>query len=353
MLRVGILGLGFMGWIHWLAYKRLAGIEVVAICEQDPTRRTGDWRSIRGNFGPPGEQVDLSRIRVCTEIDELLTVGDLDVVDICLPPSLHCAAALRAFDAGLHVFCEKPLSLDLDDCDRIVSRGRQAKKQLLVGHVLPFFPEYAFALDAVRSGKYGGLLGGSFKRVISDPAWLKDFYNSKKIGGPLLDLHVHDAHFIRLLFGMPTGAYSVGRIRGDVVSFCQSVLEFSDPALCVTCTSGVIDQQARPFNHAFEIHLERATLQFEFAAFADNPEMMPLKVLTGDGKVIRPTFQNSDSIASFVAEIEEVRNCLQDNRPSEVLGGDLARDAIAICQMQRGAVMQRFAGTRNTADECR
>ena len=47
------------------------------------------------------------------------------------------------------------------------------------------------------------LLGGHFLRVISDPLWLKDFYDPHRVGGPLVDLHVHDAHFIRLLFGMP------------------------------------------------------------------------------------------------------------------------------------------------------
>lgn len=343
MLRVGIIGLGFMGWIHWLAYKRLVGIDVVAICEQDAQRRSGDWRSIRGNFGPPGAQVDLSKIRVCQTVDELLAHNDLDLVDICLPPSLHCPTALQTLDAGLHVFCEKPLALRLDECQSMVARAEKNNRRLFVGHVLPFFPEYAFALDIVRSGEYGSLRGATFKRIISDPTWLKDFYDPDKIGGPLLDLHVHDAHFMRLLFGMPTRVASVGRTKNGVVSFCQSLLTFADPDLCVACTSGVIDQQGRPFNHAFEIHLERATLQFEFAAFQDRSESMPLKVLTSDGKVLRPGVHAADDIAAFVAEIEEVRNCLQQNRNSSVLGGDLARDAIAICQMQRDSVLSTSA----------
>ena len=51
------------------------------------------------------------------------------------------------------------------------------------------------------------MIGGSFKRVISDPQWLPHFYDPDKIGGPLLDLHIHDAHLIRLLFGMPSAVY--------------------------------------------------------------------------------------------------------------------------------------------------
>ena len=61
MIRVGMIGIGFMGWIHWLAYQRLGGARVAAISERIPQRLAGDWRGIQGNFGPPGEQVDLER----------------------------------------------------------------------------------------------------------------------------------------------------------------------------------------------------------------------------------------------------------------------------------------------------
>ena len=53
MINVGIAGIGFMGMIHYLAYQK-AGARVRAICEQDPDRLAGDWRTIKGNFGPPG-----------------------------------------------------------------------------------------------------------------------------------------------------------------------------------------------------------------------------------------------------------------------------------------------------------
>ena len=43
MVRIGIVGVGFMGMIHYLAYQRLRGVKVCAICEQDPVRRGGDW----------------------------------------------------------------------------------------------------------------------------------------------------------------------------------------------------------------------------------------------------------------------------------------------------------------------
>ncbi|MCH2120957.1 MAG: Gfo/Idh/MocA family oxidoreductase [Pirellulaceae bacterium] len=335
MNRIGIAGIGFMGWIHWLAYQRLSNVEVAAISTRDAAKRAGDWTSIQGNFGPPGEQVNLDGIATHESLDDLLNDSTVDLVDLCLPPHVHVDATLKAFEAGKHVFCEKPLALTAEECDTLVKASEAAGKQLLVGHVLPFFPEFAEARRVIQSGDYGRLLGGSFKRVISDPLWLSDFYEPQKVGGPMIDLHVHDAHLIRLLFGMPTSVDTTGRFRGDVVEYFQSVYRFNDPSVVVSACGGVINQQGRPFTHGFEIHLERATLQFEFAGFTDAGEVMPFKILTHDGEVLRPELTGgSDPIQGFVAEIEEVMTSVNQNEPSNLLSGNLARDAIILCQQQ-------------------
>jgi len=62
MIKVGIVGMGFMGWIHWLAYRASRGIQVAALCTRERNRLAGDGRDIRGNFGPPGELVDVSSL---------------------------------------------------------------------------------------------------------------------------------------------------------------------------------------------------------------------------------------------------------------------------------------------------
>lgn len=340
MTKVGIAGIGFMGWIHWLAYKELPGVEVVAIATPEEERRAGDWSEIKGNFGPPGTQVDLTSVETYENLQAMLEDPDLEIdcIDICLPPAMHCEAIQAAAKAGKHVFCEKPLALNLEDCDTAVAICKEHNCHLMVGQVLPYFTEFQYAREVIASGEYGKLLGGSFKRVISDPQWLTKFYDPNVIGGPLFDLHVHDAHFIRLLFGMPSGVYSCGRTRGEVVDYCNSIFLFDDSEFAVTCTCGVINQQGRPFTHGFEIHLERATLQFDFQAFADAPECMPLKILTEDGKVHRPELGNGDPVLAFKREIEEVSQAIAENRPSDILNGTLARDGIQICQMQSKAV---------------
>ncbi|REK17995.1 MAG: gfo/Idh/MocA family oxidoreductase [Planctomycetota bacterium] len=342
MIRVGIAGIGFMGMIHYLAYEKLKGAKVAALCETQRERLAGDWRGIKGNFGPAGRKMDLSGIDKYENLDEMLADPKLDMIDICLPPAAHAAVAIAALKAGKHVFCEKPIALKAADGARMVRTAQSAGKQLMIGQVLPFFPEYAFAYKAIKSRKYGKLLGGHFKRIISDPQWLTHFYDPEKVGGPMLDLHVHDAHYIRLICGMPTSVSTVGRMRGEVAEYFVSQFAFEDPNLVVSAASGVIHQQGRGFSAGFEIHLQKATLLYDFSVVGDKPEAsMPLTVLNADGKVERPTMPSSDPVDSFVEELTEATRAVRRGKPSAMLDGELARDAVILCQKQTESIRKR------------
>ncbi len=328
-----------MGWIHYLAYQRVRGTKITALCEQNKKRLRGDWRDIQGNFGPRGEQIDVSGMSLYEDLDQLVADPDLDMIDICLPPALHAPAAIKALKHGKHVFCEKPMSLSTADCRRMVAAAEKSDRLIMIGHVLPMFPEYARARKIIDSGKYGKPIGGQFKRVISDPQWLPDFYDPHRVGGPMLDLHIHDAHFIRLLFGMPVSLISKGRMRGEVAEYWNTMFEFEDPRIAVSATSGVINQQGRSFMHGFEIHLERATLLFDLAVIGGEGKLlMPFTVLDDRGKATVPKLGEQDEIAPFEAEVREVVKAVRSAQPSPILGGDLARDAIVLCNKQTESV---------------
>jgi predicted dehydrogenase len=221
----------------------------------------------------------------------------------------------------------------------MVEAARKAGRHLFAGHVLPFVPEYAEARKIIDEGRHGKLLGGWFKRIISDPTWLPDFYDPARVGGPLIDLHVHDAHLIRLLFGMPTSVTTQGRRRGKVVEYCNTMFSFPNRSLVVGAASGVIQQQGRAFTHGFEIHLEKATLQYDFAVIGGQGKLiLPLTIYDDKGGVTQPPLGDGDPILAFVGEIGEIVRSLESGRPSPILSGDLARDAVALCRMQEEAV---------------
>jgi predicted dehydrogenase len=212
----------------------------------------------------------------------------------------------------------------------------------MIGHVLPFFPEYDWARKVIRSGKYGRLLGGSFHRISSEPTWMQNYWSPEHIGGPMLDLHVHDAHFIRLLFGMPQQVTTSGRARHGLPQFWHSQFRFADGDTVVEATGGTIDQQGRPFVHGFEIHLEQATLAFEFAVIGGAGRYLCEPTLFDNrGKVVRPKLPGGDPVDAFVEEIRDVVRCVQTGRPSEILGADLAQDAIRICEVQSASLSRK------------
>ena len=169
MVRIGIAGIGFMGMIHYLAARKLRGARVTALCSRDKKKLAGDWRGLRGNFGPAGTRMDLGTAKRYAAFDDLLADPDVDLIDVCTPTHLHAPMARAALRAGKHVLVEKAIALTPREADALVKSAGQAGRLLMVAHVLPFFPEFAFAAAAVRGGAHGRLLGAHFRRVISRP----------------------------------------------------------------------------------------------------------------------------------------------------------------------------------------
>jgi predicted dehydrogenase len=333
MVRIGIVGIGFMGMIHYLAARKLRGAEVSALCSRDQTKLAGDWRGIRGNFGPPGEMMDLSAVKKYDRLDALLADPDIDLVDICNPTHLHPETAVRALQAGKHVLVEKAIALQPEDADRMVTAAAKAGKFLMVAHVLPFFPEFAFAAEAVRGGRYGKLLAAHFERVISRPDWSRDIGDAAKTGGPAVDLHVHDTHFIALLCGVPGSIFSTGVVENGVVQHVTTQYLYGPGRPCVSCSSGALAQKSREFLHGYEIFLERATLAYDSSN-------TPLTVYHADGRRETPALPGGgDATTAFTAEIQTAVDGVRTGKEPDLLRGQLARDALVLCHKECQSVL--------------
>ncbi len=331
MVGVGIVGLGFMGMTHFHAISRLRGARVAAICTRDAAKRAGDWRGIRGNFGPSGERVDLSHVHTHARIESLLADETVDLVDICLPTAMHSAVSVAALDAGKHLLVEKPIALSVADARAMLAAARRAGRLLMVAHVLPFVPEYAFVRKAVAGNRYGRLLGARFERIICPPAWWKSA-DLARSGGPAIDLHIHDAHFVSLLCGRPKRVSSRGVLRDGIVRHIDTQYDFGRGGPCVTCSGGALAQPARPFTHRFEIHFERATLTYAFATLrGQGVPITPLTVLSATGRAHRPRLQGRDTTDAFAAELRAAVGAVRSGREPEMLSGRIATEALRLC----------------------
>jgi predicted dehydrogenase len=210
----------------------------------------------------------------------------------------------------------------------MLAAAKKAGKVLMVAHVLPFFPEFAFAAQAIRSGRYGKLLGAHFKRVISQPDWSSEIGDASKTGGPAIDLHIHDTHFIGLVCGVPAKVFSSGVVQNDIVTYLTTQYLYGPGGPAVTCSSGALSMKGRPFVHGYEIYLERATLAYESGT-------CPLTVLTADGKSDQPTMLGGgDPTAAFTLEIQAAVDGIQAGKEHDYLSGKLARNALAMCHQE-------------------
>ncbi|HZW30165.1 MAG TPA: Gfo/Idh/MocA family oxidoreductase [Isosphaeraceae bacterium] len=332
MVRIGIAGIGFMGMIHYLAARRVEGAQVVALCSRDPKKLAGDWTGIQGNFGPRGTQMDLTGLTRYDDFAKMLADPQVDLVDLCVPSDLHGRMAIQALRAGKPVLVEKPIALTLAEADAMVATAQEAGQPLLVAHVLPFLPEFAYALEAVQSGRYGRLRAAHFTRVIAQPDWSSGIADPSRSGGPAIDLHIHDTHFVSLLCGVPRAVHSRGVIENGAVVHLTTQYLYETPNLAVSCVAGALCQSGRPFTHGFEVYLDEATIAFEFANLGGQGHVaMPLSVIRPDGTVERPDLGSGDPVDGFVRELSAATAALAAGRPAPPLSGPLARQALGLC----------------------
>jgi len=325
MVKTGIIGIGFMGVTHFRAIQELENAEVVALCDTIPKRLKGDWRDIRGNIGESGGVQELTGIRKYNSLDDIIDDSDIDLLQITLPTYLHHDAAIAALKKGKHLLVEKPIALSVKDADEMVETAEKMGCILAVGQVLRFFPEFAYVKQVVDSGEYGNLLAAHFKRIISKPTWSEDnwFADPAKSGGIAIDLHIHDADFVRYLSGMPDYVVSHGIVeeKGSV-DYINTHYIYEGKDLCITVQSGALNAAALEFEHGYDVFLEDATLKYN-SSWGEN-----VVIYTQDGEQRNATIPKIDG---YFAEIKYVVDCLDNDAEPEILSGKEARDSLMLC----------------------
>ena len=345
MVRIGIIGVGFMGYTHFEGARQLNGARVTAIATRDEKKLAGDWSSIQGNFGPRGGQTDLSDVKCYRDYKELLADPDIDLVDICLPTDLHEQVTLEAIAAGKAVLVEKPIAIEAAAAERMVNAATEAGTLLMVGQVLPFFPEFKYAAKLISNGEYGKLKAAHFRRVICPPDWSDAIADFRKLGGWGIDLHIHDNHFIGHVCGIPKRVFSSGLQIDGFVNHVHSQYVFDDPELAVSCVSGGIAASGYQFGHGFELYLENATVFFDAGTVAGEWTVSrPLTLVTNDGKAVAPELNASDSwCAAFTDELQVAVDAVQSGQQPAVLSGELALSALKLCHAEAQSIAARQA----------
>ena len=188
ILKIGIVGGGGMGRVHWANWKEVAGAEVVALCDNAPNapETAAEW-------GVP-------------LFDSITAMADLvDVVDICTPTFLHHDMVLESLRLGKETICEKPIALSYADAKEMLDTAEETGCHLYIAQVLQFTKEIQALHKLVETEEYGKVLDASFERLSACPRWAVGgwLFDKNKSGLLPFDLHIHDLDVIVSLFGKP------------------------------------------------------------------------------------------------------------------------------------------------------
>jgi myo-inositol 2-dehydrogenase / D-chiro-inositol 1-dehydrogenase len=192
IVRIGMVGLGRMGRRHAenLA-QRVPGARVVAACS--PIADELAWA--RDTLGVTQGYADYGA---------LLANPEVDAVWIVTPNTLHPAQIIAALRAGKHVFCEKPLSLDLDECRKVEAEAaKHPQLKVMIGFVRRFDASYQDAQQKIAAGAIGKpFLVRSETCDMNDPSGFFVRF-APTSGGIFIDMSVHDIDLARWLLGAP------------------------------------------------------------------------------------------------------------------------------------------------------
>ena len=197
-LKIGIVGGGGMGRVHWANWKEVAGAEVVALCDNAPhaPETAKEW-------GVP-------------LFDSITAMAEsVDVVDICTPTFLHRDMVLESLNLGKETICEKPIALSYADAKEMLDTAEAKGCHLYIAQVLQFTKEIQALHKLVETEEYGKVLDASFERLSACPRWAVGgwLFDKTKSGLLPFDLHIHDLDVIVSLFGKPK-AVTANTVQG-------------------------------------------------------------------------------------------------------------------------------------------
>lgn len=186
MVNIGIVGLGRLGKRHARNLKfSVAGANLVAAAS--PLADEQQWAA-----------ANLPGVAVYDSLDALLARPALDAVWLVTPTSIHVEQIAQALQAGKHVFCEKPVSLTVPECDRVVALARQRPEQtVMIGFTRRFDAAYMELKRRIDAGALGSLYRVHFES--HDPIDPSGFFVkfAPTSGGLFLDCGIHDVDLAR------------------------------------------------------------------------------------------------------------------------------------------------------------
>ncbi|WP_025688867.1 Gfo/Idh/MocA family protein [Paenibacillus zanthoxyli] len=194
-------------------------------------------------------------VEIARNMDGILRDPDIDVIDLCLPASLHCEVAVKALEHGKHVFCETPVCCSVEEAAAMLDAERSSGKRVLVNRFIHFDPAYAYLRESCQKGTYGKLLSLTLKRE-TPPLWGDLGLESLHV-----NLMIHELDFISGIMDYPELLSAWGAEYEDKRQSLVRAAFGRDGAIAeIVSSSGMPD--GYPFTVGYEAYFEAAKLVF-------------------------------------------------------------------------------------------
>jgi len=247
--QVGIIGAGYVSPYHIRALRTLKNVRIVALTDADLEKGKQRASEFQIPFARTTEEIYAARP---------------DIVHILTPPSSHCELTLEALDHGCHVFVEKPMAVNEEQCDRMIQRANAVGRVLSVDHSAKFDPAIQKAVQLIKSGAIGSVVAADYVRTSEYPPYR---------GGPMLpcyaqggypfrDLGVHAFYLMELFLGEIEELETRHRTTGH-----HPQLAFDDWQVLVRCRRGGahihLCWSSRPIEHRLTVRGTEGVLELD------------------------------------------------------------------------------------------
>ena len=313
-VNIAVIGTGRMGSVHVANLVRnIPEANLVAICDirLEVAQQVADELGIQ---------------RVVKDYHELLQDNEIEAVLIATSTNTHADIIMDSAIAGKHIFCEKPLALELDRIDEALSAVEKASVKLQVGFNRRFDKSFQKVREIVHSGQIGR---PSILRITNRDPELPSKEFLKVSGGMFLDMTIHDFDMARFQIGEVDEVYAIGDVMidpelnsfGDIDTNIVT-LKFANG------TIGAIDN-SRQAVYGYDQRLEVFCLNG--MAKADN--QMENTVTTGNVEGFTasrlPFFFMQRYAPCYVEEVRQFVECVHEDLPTPTTGDD-GRKAVVL-----------------------
>ncbi len=305
MVRIGVVGVGGMGNAHCNSLPNVENCEFIGVADL----RLETAEAVAAQH----------RIRAFQNYQELFE--RVDAVVVATPPVAHTQVVVDAAEAGVHIFCEKPLSLTLAEADTMIEASDKAGTHLMVGQVLRFYPVHELGRQIVDAGDIGNITyietdyTGPYNAPRTRP---ESWYGT--VGG-LLENGIHKSDLINWFGGTAlTVAAEVGSFSGhdDWEDYTVSLIRYDSGTVGILRWGGFLG--ARGTNETI-IDGTKGSLRLDMAA-----DLAYFKKLGGDWKKIVP---NRDAPHGVAGELKHFVDCIRDNK-TPMIDGTGGRHAVEV-----------------------